>query len=153
MAVFPPPAPLCPALLRSEELSFRVLLAPPSTTPLRPAPPTQTAWRRPASQWEALDLQPRLQITAGSVRRAAAPDKIDYFSPLYGPAGNPRKTGWIFVGLPSGQEETRADGPGGPRDLFPTSSSCLADMDNDAPSLRLKRGSLTRVHNKSSPGD
>ena len=153
MAVFPPPAPLCPALLRSEELSFRVFLAPPSTTPLRPAPPTQTAWRRPASQWEALDLQPRLQITAGSVRRAAAPDKIDYFSPLYGPAGNPRKTGWIFVGLPSGQEETRADGPGGPRDLFPTSSSCLADMDNDAPSLRLKRGSLTRVHNKSSPGE
>lgn len=26
-------------------------------------------------------------------------------------------------------------------------------MDNDAPSLRLKRGSLTRVHNKSSPGE
>lgn len=63
--------------------------------------------------------------------------------------GTREKLGWIFVGLPSGQEETR---PRGPERLL-TSSSCLADMDNDAPSLRLKRGSLTRVHNKSSPGE
>ena len=67
--------------------------------------------------------------------------------------GTREKPGWVFVGLPSGQETARADGPGDPRDLFLTSSSCLADMDNDAPSLRLKRGSLTRVHNKSSPGE
>lgn len=60
--------------------------------PLLPAPPPQTARRRPASQWEALNLQPRLQITAGSVRRAAAPDKIDYFSPLRGPPGKRRGT-------------------------------------------------------------
>lgn len=34
----PPSTQLCPALLRSVELSFRVLLATPSVTPLRPGP-------------------------------------------------------------------------------------------------------------------
>ena len=102
MAALPPPLSR-PAPLRGVKLPSAP--GPALDPPLRPAPPTQTARRRSASQWEALDLQPRLQITAGSVRRAAARDKIDYFSPLYGPAGNPGKTRVDF--------RRSAFGPGG----------------------------------------
>lgn len=101
----------------SQELNLRRLCPAPPRPGSGPAPalapPLQTARRRPASQWEARDFQSRLQITAGSVRRAAAPDKIDYFSPCCRPAWEPQKNrAWFFSPCPQARRNLGLMAPG-----------------------------------------
>lgn len=65
--------------------------SPPRPTPAPGPAPSDCAASAP-SQWEARNLQPGLQITAGSVRRATTPDRIDYLSPAVTQLGNQRET-------------------------------------------------------------